>query len=472
MNIVQTGMTAPAGVLKRGLTSSAFTRYLALFLLLNGFVLSGILWVVSPEPYKETVLNHTWDVLQGRGCDDSWGIMATSLRYAQTPHKHDTPLYSEIFFNRHLKFQYPPSSLFAIAGLLWLVGPDHIRTEECRVFELPTANDILGWIFLLISALSAAALLEMGLRPHLSEPSKRRERVVRCLVVVALALTFYPLVKAYTLGQIQNWLNGLFALALLLWVKGKKAPSGVLIGLMALVKPHYGLFLLWAALRREWRFGVACAATLVIVLSASIAVYGWANHVDYIRVLTYLAEHGETYYPNQSANGLLNRVMTLVDPTSYYSLIFNDYAFPPFSWFVYGGTVVASIVLLSTALFRRRSDGDPDRTFDICIMMLSITMASPIAWEHHYGTIFPVFAILLTSVLGDRRRLILLTVSYVLISNFFAATNLLADTVFNVAQSYLLVGAIVVLVLLHTARPAPAIVKVPAAATVPATATG
>jgi alpha-1,2-mannosyltransferase len=468
MNIAQTGMTAEKGSRPRGLTSSALTRYLAIFLLLNGFVLSGILWVASPEPYKETVLNHTWDVLQGRGCDDSWGIMSTSLEYARTP--HETPLYTEIFFNRHLKFQYPPSSLFAIAGLLWLVGPDHIRTEECRVFDLPTANDILGWIFLLISALSAAALLEIGLR-QLAIPSTRRERVARTIIVLALALTFYPLVKAYTLGQIQNWLNGLFALALLCWVRDLKAPSGVLIGLMALVKPHYGLFLLWAALRREWGFAFAFAATLVIVVSASIAVYGWANHVDYLRVLSYLAERGETYYPNQSANGVLNRVMTLVDPTSWYSLTFNDNAFPPFSWFVYGGTLIASIILLASALLHRRHECDPDRTFDLCTMMLSITMASPIAWEHHYGTIFPVFAVLLTSVIGDRRRLILLTVSYVLISTFVPATNLLAETMFNVAQSYLLAGAIVVLVLLHTARRAEAIVTVPAATPVPATAT-
>src|SRR5262249_7273586 len=133
---------------------------------------------------------------------------------------------------------------------------------------------------------------------------------------------------------------------------------------------------------------------------------------------------------------------------------------------------LASIILLSTALFRRRNAGDPDRTFDFCTMMLSITIASPIAWEHHYGIIFPVFAMLLPTVIGNRRRLILLTVSYVLISNFIPATNLLAATVLNVAQSYLLVGAIVVLLMLHTAQPAPTLVKVPAAAGVAATATG
>jgi hypothetical protein len=458
-----------------GPSSAAFTRYLAIFLLLNAFVLNGILWVAQPAPYKETVLQHSWDVLQGRGCDDSWGIMTVSLEYARTP--HETPLYTEIFFNRKLKFQYPPSSLFAIAGLLWLVGPERIRTEECMVYELPTANDVLGWIFILISAISAAALLEIGLRGRLSTPSSRAMIGARFVIVLALALTFYPLVKAYTLGQIQNWLNGLFALALLCWVMDKKVPSAVLIGMMALVKPHYGLFLVWAALRREWTFAVAFAATILMGVAGSIAIYGFANHLDYIKVLMFLAERGETFYPNQSVNGLLNRVMALIDPSQWNSLEFDDNAFPPFSPLVYGGTLIASIILLSAALFRRGNEGDPHRTFDFCTMTLSITIASPIAWEHHYGTIFPVFAILLASVITDRRRLVLLTVSYVLISNYIPATNLLASTVFNIAQSYLLAGAIVVLMLLHTARPGWQIVNVPSArpaATppVPSTPTG
>jgi hypothetical protein len=275
----------------------------------------------------------------------------------------------------------------------------------------------------------------------------------RFVIVLALALTFYPLVKAYTLGQIQNWLNGLFALALLCWVAGWKVPSGVLIGLMALVKPQYGAFLLWSLLRREWGFSAALAATGIVGVAGSIMAYGFANHLDYLEVLEFLAERGETYYPNQSVNGLLNRVMVLIDPAHWTSIDFDDNAFPPFSPLVSSGTLVASLVLLSAALFRRGNKGDPDRSFDFCTMALSITIASPIAWEHHYGTIFPILAVLLASVIGDRRRLLLLTVSYVLISNYIPVTNLLAATVFNVAQSYLFVAAITVLLLLHTTRP-------------------
>src|SRR5215468_12334126 len=126
--------------------------------------------------------------------------------------------------------------------------------------------------------------------------------------------------------------------------------------------------------------------------------------------------------------------MVLIDPEHWTSIDFDDNAFPPYSLLVYGGTLVASIVLLSAALFRRGNKGDPDRTFDFCTMALSITIASPIAWEHHYGTILPVFAVLLPSVIGNRRRLILLILSYVVISNFIPVANLLAPTIFNIAQ--------------------------------------
>jgi alpha-1,2-mannosyltransferase len=435
----------------RGNVSLALTLGLALFLLLNAFVLNNVLRLVSPVYYSETVLNHTSDVLHAEGCDDSWGIMAYALRYAQSP--HTTPLYTEIFFNQKLKFQYPPSSLFAIEGMLWLGGPELVRTAECPDFMPASLNDVLGWVFILMSAISAAILLERGLRQALPGPSSTALTATRSLLVLGLALTFYPIVKAFTLGQIQIWLNGMLALSLLCWATNWKASSGVLVGLMCLVKPHYALFVLWGALRREWRFTLACVVAGSLGLVASIATFGWTDNVDYLQVFWFLSQHGEVYYPNQSFNGLLNRVMTLIDPENYDSIGFNNNGFPPFNPWIYAGTVATSLAILSAALLRRGREGDPNRVFDFCTMALSVTMASPIAWEHHYGIIFPIFAVLLASVVGHRTRLLLLAVSYVVISNFFPIANLLAPTVFNVAQSYLLFAALIVLALLHTARP-------------------
>ena len=79
-------------------------------------------------------------------------------------------------------------------------------------------------------------------------------------------------------------------------------------------------------------------------------------------------------------------------------------------------------------------------------------MASPIAWEHHYGITLPIFAVLLAGSLGNRRRLAWLAASYVLVSTFVSATNLLAATPLNLLQSSLFAGAIILLALLATAQ--------------------
>src|SRR4030095_306940 len=165
-----------------GNVSLALTLGLALFLLVNALAVNKLLPLVSPQYYSETVLHHSTDVLHAEGCDDSWGIMAYALKYAQSP--HTTPLYTEIFFNQKLKFQYPPSSLFAVDAMLRVAGPDLVRTSECLDYELASLNDVLGWFFILMSALSAAILLERGLRQALPVPSSHALVGARALLVL------------------------------------------------------------------------------------------------------------------------------------------------------------------------------------------------------------------------------------------------------------------------------------------------
>jgi hypothetical protein len=186
----------------------------------------------------------------------------------------------------------------------------------------------------------------------------------------------------------------------------------------------------------------------------SIAVFGWSNHLDYLPVLSHLAERGETYYPNHSVNGLLNRLMSLTAPDLYRNLDWGDGGFPPFNRWVYWPTTTMSAAILLLAILRRNRDDDPDRTTDFCTMAVSSTVASPIAWEHHYGVLFPVFAVMLVSALGRPARLPWLIASYVLASNYIVATKLLAPTVWNVGQSYLLFATWILLALLHLRPPA------------------
>ena len=427
-------------------SATAFTGCMVLFLLINVFAVNGALGLLSAQ--TENVLQHSWNVIRAKTIYDSWGVMKEALDYFQAP--GSGPVYTEIFFHRGERFQYPPSSLFALQGMLSVAGPEHVRTDP-QVLAPITINDIVGWIFLALTAGTVAALLEHRLHLRQLADDNLALRAVRIVAVAGFTLTFYPVVKAFTLGQIQVWLNGLFAIALLCWAVGRHVGSGVLMALISLVKPHYGLFLLWAALRQHWHFATAFAVTLSVGLAASIAVYGLSNHVDYARVLFALSRTGEVYYPNQSVNGVLNRLAGLIDPVHYDSLEFAD--LPPFNIWVYAGTVVTSVIVLASALFRPGGTIDDCRIHDFCIMGLSLTIASPVAWEHHYGITLGMFAVLFARLAEARSSLLLLAASYVLVSNFIPAANSFASTGLNVMQSYLLVAALVLLVLLHAQQP-------------------
>jgi hypothetical protein len=84
-------------------------------------------------------------------------------------------------------------------------------------------------------------------------------------------------------------------------------------------------------------------------------------------------------------------------------------------------------------------------------MGLAATMASPIAWEHHYGVGLPVFVVAERAVSGRYGRFAL-AVAYVLVANCFWITKALAPSRLNVFESYLFFGAVTLLVLLVRAR--------------------
>ena len=102
-------------------------------------------------------------------------------------------------------------------------------------------------------------------------------------------------------------------------------------------------------------------------------------------------------------------------------------------------------------------------------------MASPIAWEHHYGVLMPIYACLLPRVATGhapgRGALLALAVSYLLTSNFIFVVNEVVATpslqalpAATLVQSYLFAGALMALaclfVLRHSRQPSAADVVV------------
>jgi hypothetical protein len=414
------------------------TRRLTIFALLNGVALQLALMVVFLTPWQLTIFGELRDFVTAEQGEDSWGPMNRALEYVLDD--PDQPVYDEIFFEQQRKFQYPPMTLLPLRALQPATSPDGLT--------LLGLLNAISWLSVVVTVVFTKMLFDLGVersgmdRDH---PPSRGERIARGAVVVFLALTFYPMIKAYTQGQIQAWITALFAVALWLWATGRPRSAGALVGATSLIKPQYGpVFLAWGALRRRWGFTLALAAVVLLGTSASLALFGLADHVNYVDVLRFISERGESYYPNHSVNGLVHRVLFNGD-----NLGWKGRLFPPYHPWVYGLTLASSAVFILVGLMGRTSSCEKGGVVDFCVIAVTSTLASPVAWEHHYGILLPIFAYFLPVLWAERslgrRTLGWVVLAYVLCSNFFAASTALASIpVVNVGQSYLFFGALMV----------------------------
>ena len=420
------------------------TRRLGVFAIVNIVLVNCVLIAVFATPWNETTLYQVSEkfLLVDQGAD-SWGPMSEAYLYTKASPRQ--PLYSEVFFDRGVKFQYPPTSLLIISLL------STVRNDFNFWFE---TLKIVSWVFVVIMAVFTDRIFEASLKKsrgdNIKHPS-RIDSIVRVGLVVLLVLTFYPVIRAYGVGQIQVWINSLFAVVLWCWIKEKKGIAGALVGIMCLLKPTYAVVLLWGLLRKQWTFVQSSAAVLLIGLLISVMVFGVADHLNYLKVLSFISAHGEVYYPNQSINGLLNRLLRNGN-----ILEWEGQAFPAFNPWVYAGTVISSIALVSMALFWPVKPSEKGSIVDFSIVALTCTIASPVAWVHHYGILLPTFAFLLPALLKrkifGKMTIAYLATSYVLTSNNFAPLRALAYTPLNIIMSYVLIGGAMVLACLYFLR--------------------
>jgi len=431
---------------QHGSRLSPLTRRLAVFALVNTVVVGLALMALFLTPWRLTIFGSVHDFFVASQGQDSWGPMGHALDYLEG--ERERALYDEIFFAQQRKFQYPPTSLLPLYALSAVAGP-----SEPTLLGL---LNVLSWASIAVSVFFTVKCFQLGVERSgldgIRVPS-RTERITRVVVVAFMALTFYPLIKAYTQGQIQAWINALFAAALWLWATARPRWSGALIGATVLLKPQYGLLAVWGLLRRRWSFVAALGIVVGVGLAVSVALIDIGDHLNYVDVVRFLAERGESYYPNQSVNGLLHRLLF-----NGYNLGWKGRAFPPFHPWVYLLTAASSIALVLAALMWRTSRQERGGTIDFCVIGLTATLASPVAWEHHYGILPPIFAYLVPQLWaegGSRpvRALGWLGASYVLCSNFFAVSTALAPVpVANVLQSYLFFGAMILWFLLLARR--------------------
>lgn len=433
-----------------------------LLFLLSGAIVSLLIGMLSGHMSETTIgsLSRSADVTYSLlkppmfPVYNSWAPMAEAIR--QLREHPDTPVYSEVFFKNKIKFQYPPTSL------LFLDFPQ--RITGCSWEDLFRAINLICWLCLpaiavVFYSLFTRAAVSPGIEKdiRLSVPSL----AILTLMSFAAVGSFYPILWSYSIGQIQTPMTLFAGLALVAWQRRRFGLAGFFIGLCCGIKPQWLAIIPWAIFRQQWRMLTTLTITVGVLFLLSIAAYGISNYADYFSVLSFISKHGEGYFPNQSVNGLMNRLFFSGDdvnwagfdlPPSQPKVNWVGSVFSPFNPLVYAFTIGSSLLILGIAMFWRMVKNPS--AFDLALILLSLTIASPIAWVHHYGILLPIFAIVLPAAISQRPfgawTTAYLWLAFLLTSQTLdGITSHLANTYWYVLQSYLFFGAMMVLLLLY-----------------------
>jgi hypothetical protein len=314
--------------------------------------------------------------------EDSWFPMGRALDFLKQP--SSGLIYQTLFFSEHIKFQYPPAGLLILDLVRWIGFQTPVELNKINAGLLIAT----GLVFAVFSVRILGSIRFFKVAVPVGP------------ITFLLALRFYPSNLAFQIGQMQVLLGFLFLLACWAVLNDRRVLAGSLIALAATVKPQFlplGILALW---QKNWRFAAGLVGVTAASLALSVSLYGWPTHLDYLSVLAFLSKHGEYQHLNQSVDGFLVRELyqgPSLDRDS--SGPIPQSAFPPYIAAVYIPTIISSLLMLLTPFFVRSKGTDRiSRLLEFCTASVLFTMASPIAWVHHYNILLPVYIVALKGV--------------------------------------------------------------------------
>ena len=137
-----------------------------------------------------------------------------------------------------------------------------------------------------------------------------RVRSWRQVLLVGAIYGFFPLNMGLGTGQIDILLTLLGLVIYLLYHRGMLRRAGIVLGLIALIKPTIGVLLLFFICRRVWPVVLGCACTLLAGAAASLAAVGWGVLWRYRDVTAGWANDFGVLPLNQSPHGLILRLLS------------------------------------------------------------------------------------------------------------------------------------------------------------------
>lgn len=252
-------------------------------------------------------------------------------------------------------YLYPPLFAIAMLPLTWLSYPAAFA----------------AWLAMNVLFLAASlAIFLTGRRP--------RPLVTAGCILVAGA--FYPVWHHLKIGQSSLLVLLLLTAAYALLRARRDTAAGLVLSGAILLKLTPGILLVLLALHRRWRAATAAVAGVLALSALSSMVVGIGPQATYFLRMVPMLGAGTAFYPNQSLNGFLTRVLHMGDYRK--ADLSLDLPWPRLLA-VAAGLVIIVLSVAAIARRRRELGGESFQDGYATLVMASL-LVSPISWEHHY----------------------------------------------------------------------------------------
>ena len=277
---------------------------------------------------------------------------------------------------------YYPAGLFAIT--------DPSRLYECSVNNLCFVNmPIVALLFSPLAALplqaaqlvfTLAGVLAVVVTVWALVRTLRLSSAAAYGLIAMVALNG-PLLYSARLGNVTHVMLPVLLAGILCLTRGHERCGGILLALVALLKPPLLLFGIYLIFRARWRAALFYSLTIGITIVLSLALFGADLHAEWLRDLGAFSRRPVGAYNAQSVASALARV---IHP---YNLI-NWEPLEVSRWFdvvrqiaVLALVGLTSVVLLLTG----RPQTESARWHELNIVLVLTLLSAPITWTHYYA---------------------------------------------------------------------------------------
>ena len=264
-------------------------------------------------------------------------------------------------------------------------------------FPLPLAQ----FLFLILGIFSSI-LTYVKLRSLLFINSQQiRDLSNRQWILIAVIIFSSSLFYSLGSGNTTHFLLLILVFAWRALNKKLDILAGILLAIIALIKPPLALLGLFFIIKFRWRVVLGFMITCIVTCMASLLIFGIDLHLEWYRIcIAPFSGKPLAAYNVQSIDGFLSRLLLGADPLSWQPLEVDwQYKLIRF-------TVIASLIgsTILVCRYSKSKESDVVENIDFAIMVTVTLLVSPISWTHYYVLLILPFTLFIGDFLGNINR--------------------------------------------------------------------